>query len=385
MTTLADSAGSRPALTSRAVVVDEPRRTGRACGRTVGAYVALTKPRIIELLLVTTVPTMVLAAGGWPSLGAGARDAGRRHARRGQRQRAATATTTATSTRVMHRTARRPLARAHGAAARRAGLRPRPRRRRDRACSRHHQRAGRGARRGRDRLLRRRLHDAAQAAHLAEHRLGRRRRLHAGAHRLGGRDRLAVLGAVGAVRASSSSGRRRTSGRWRCATATTTPRAGVPMLPVVAAPQVVVARGSSPTPGRWWPPRCCWSPVRPARSTRSPPCCSARCSCARRTCCTPAPGPAARSRRCACSTGPSPTWRCCSSPSRSTSWSGRAGPRGRGHRPGTSWNAWPCSSCATAGSSCCLVDRPGRRALAATGSPIAWPDFVAAGRGYEPR
>ncbi len=32
----------------------------------VGAYVALTKPRIIELLLVTTVPTMVLAAHGWP-------------------------------------------------------------------------------------------------------------------------------------------------------------------------------------------------------------------------------------------------------------------------------------------------------------------------------
>ncbi len=33
---------------------------------TIGAYVALTKPRIIELLLVTTVPTMVLAARGWP-------------------------------------------------------------------------------------------------------------------------------------------------------------------------------------------------------------------------------------------------------------------------------------------------------------------------------
>jgi protoheme IX farnesyltransferase len=31
------------------------------------AYVALTKPRIIELLLVTTVPTMVLAARGFPS------------------------------------------------------------------------------------------------------------------------------------------------------------------------------------------------------------------------------------------------------------------------------------------------------------------------------
>lgn len=31
-----------------------------------GAYVALTKPRIIELLLITTVPSMVLAGGGWP-------------------------------------------------------------------------------------------------------------------------------------------------------------------------------------------------------------------------------------------------------------------------------------------------------------------------------
>jgi len=30
------------------------------------AYLALTKPRIIELLLITTVPAMVLAARGWP-------------------------------------------------------------------------------------------------------------------------------------------------------------------------------------------------------------------------------------------------------------------------------------------------------------------------------
>jgi protoheme IX farnesyltransferase len=36
---------------------------------TVGAYVALTKPRIIELLLVTTLPAMLLAAGGWPDTG----------------------------------------------------------------------------------------------------------------------------------------------------------------------------------------------------------------------------------------------------------------------------------------------------------------------------
>jgi protoheme IX farnesyltransferase len=34
----------------------------------VGTYVALTKPRIIELLLVTTLPAMVLAAKGLPSL-----------------------------------------------------------------------------------------------------------------------------------------------------------------------------------------------------------------------------------------------------------------------------------------------------------------------------
>ena len=31
------------------------------------AYLALTKPRIIELLLITTVPAMVLASGRWPS------------------------------------------------------------------------------------------------------------------------------------------------------------------------------------------------------------------------------------------------------------------------------------------------------------------------------
>jgi protoheme IX farnesyltransferase len=35
---------------------------------TLRAYVALTKPRIIELLLVTTVPTMVLAQRGMPSI-----------------------------------------------------------------------------------------------------------------------------------------------------------------------------------------------------------------------------------------------------------------------------------------------------------------------------
>ncbi len=46
-------------------VVTDPRERGGFSAR-LGAYVALTKPRIIELLLITTVPAMVLAAGGWP-------------------------------------------------------------------------------------------------------------------------------------------------------------------------------------------------------------------------------------------------------------------------------------------------------------------------------
>ncbi|REK23102.1 MAG: protoheme IX farnesyltransferase [Actinobacteria bacterium] len=49
------------ARTAPQVTVDVATRTR------LGAYVALTKPRIIELLLITTVPAMVLAAGGWPS------------------------------------------------------------------------------------------------------------------------------------------------------------------------------------------------------------------------------------------------------------------------------------------------------------------------------
>ncbi len=36
--------------------------------QTIGAYVALTKPRIIELLLVTTLPAMFVAAGGFPDI-----------------------------------------------------------------------------------------------------------------------------------------------------------------------------------------------------------------------------------------------------------------------------------------------------------------------------
>jgi protoheme IX farnesyltransferase len=38
----------------------------RSTWRTMRDYVAITKPRIIELLLVTAIPTMILAARGWP-------------------------------------------------------------------------------------------------------------------------------------------------------------------------------------------------------------------------------------------------------------------------------------------------------------------------------
>ena len=48
----------------------EPNATATS-GQTIRAYIALTKPRIIELLLVTTVPAMVLAARDVPGLGLG--------------------------------------------------------------------------------------------------------------------------------------------------------------------------------------------------------------------------------------------------------------------------------------------------------------------------
>jgi protoheme IX farnesyltransferase len=59
--------GSRPLVPSRLAPGGVAHGSRRAATSTVGAYVALTKPRIIELLLITTVPTMVLAEGGWPS------------------------------------------------------------------------------------------------------------------------------------------------------------------------------------------------------------------------------------------------------------------------------------------------------------------------------
>lgn len=51
---------------SSVTITDPAIGTEASRRNVVGAYVALTKPRIIELLLITTVPAMVLAARGWP-------------------------------------------------------------------------------------------------------------------------------------------------------------------------------------------------------------------------------------------------------------------------------------------------------------------------------
>jgi protoheme IX farnesyltransferase len=49
-------------------IVGAPVAARRSVADTLRAYVGLTKPRIIELLLVTTLPVMFLAAGGFPPL-----------------------------------------------------------------------------------------------------------------------------------------------------------------------------------------------------------------------------------------------------------------------------------------------------------------------------
>ena len=48
--------------------MSEATAVNRSVGRTIKAYVALTKPRVMELLLVSTVPVMFLAQGGMPNL-----------------------------------------------------------------------------------------------------------------------------------------------------------------------------------------------------------------------------------------------------------------------------------------------------------------------------
>jgi len=63
------SSAETPAVNVGAQAEPQTAVTGWArIASRVGAYVALTKPRIIELLLVTTLPTMILAERGFPSI-----------------------------------------------------------------------------------------------------------------------------------------------------------------------------------------------------------------------------------------------------------------------------------------------------------------------------
>ncbi len=61
--------GRSPGLRRAAPRTAEASASGRDTAAVIRAYVSLTKPRIVELLLVTTVPAMMVAAGGWPDLG----------------------------------------------------------------------------------------------------------------------------------------------------------------------------------------------------------------------------------------------------------------------------------------------------------------------------
>ena len=174
----------------------------------------LTKPRIVELLLVTTVPAMLLAAGGVPSLGlivvvlvGGALAAGAANALNCYLDR--------DIDQLMRRTARRPLP-AHTVTPRAAlifgltlaavvG----------RADGGVHQPARHGAHRWRDRVLRPRLHAVAQADARRTTRSGaasaaRRRCSSAGPRSPAGWPRR-----PGCCSRSCSSGSRRTSTRWR--------------------------------------------------------------------------------------------------------------------------------------------------------------------------
>jgi len=91
-----------------AAAVPVPINGSRGVAATVKAYVAITKPRIIELLLITTLPAMVLAERGLPplgltlaTLGGGALAAGSAHVFNQVIERDIDA--------VMRRTSRRPL------------------------------------------------------------------------------------------------------------------------------------------------------------------------------------------------------------------------------------------------------------------------------------
>jgi protoheme IX farnesyltransferase len=64
-----DRSTAIPAAPAPIDVPGERAARRRRAGTVLKAYVALTKPRIVELLLVTTLPAMILAAHGLPPVG----------------------------------------------------------------------------------------------------------------------------------------------------------------------------------------------------------------------------------------------------------------------------------------------------------------------------
>lgn len=54
-------------MSSGPVRITDPRAVPTGWYERAMAYIELTKPRIIELLLITTVPAMIVADGGWPN------------------------------------------------------------------------------------------------------------------------------------------------------------------------------------------------------------------------------------------------------------------------------------------------------------------------------
>ena len=164
-----------------ALRLDPPNR---ALGASFGAYFRLTKPRVIELLLVTAVPPMFLAEGGFPPLylvlavvAGGAMAAGGANTINCWIER--------DRDQLMRRTHGRPLPSGEidpGACAR---VRHRAQRARVRAARDRGEPAVGGAHAVGDAVLRVRVHDLAEAAHGPEHRDRRRGRRGAGARRLG--------------------------------------------------------------------------------------------------------------------------------------------------------------------------------------------------------
>ncbi len=190
--------GSRPLVPSRLAPGGVAHGVRHTPTTVVGAYIALTKPRIIELLLITTVPTMVLAETGLARHLARADHAARRHARRRRGER---------RQHVRRSRHRRPDGPHPGPPARH-GRHPGPQRARvrpraagagvRRALGRRQPAVGRARLRCR-RLLRRGLHALAEAHEPPEHRDRRCGRRRAGARRMGRRAGLARLDADPAV------------------------------------------------------------------------------------------------------------------------------------------------------------------------------------------